>query len=61
MRYVILNYKSMINLLMGIISALFGAGSSDQTSAMVGGSDVVKDQPANTNVTQTEFRPFFHS
>jgi len=51
----------MINLLMGIISALFGAGSSDQTSAMVGGSDVVKDQPANTNVTQTEFRPFFHS
>lgn len=51
----------MINLLMGIISALFSAGSSDQTNAMVDGNDVVKDQPADTNVAQTEYRPFFHS
>lgn len=51
----------MINLLMSVISALFSAESSDQTASMVNGQDVVKDQPADSNVTQPEYRPFYHS
>jgi hypothetical protein len=50
----------MINLLMCVISALFGSDDKTQTN-VVDQQEIIKDQPADSNVSQSTLKPFYHS